>query len=70
MTSFALINRCGYCSNDPKIKTDIKTVGHGSNVTEYWVECSCGIRTISIDDYAQTRERCESGVVRIWNHNR
>ena len=64
------INPCNHCSNDPKLKSKQVSAGHGVNVTEFWIECSCGIRTISFDTYGQTDAVCKRHVTYIWNQKR
>ena len=46
------LNNCR-CGKEPKFKRQNRSLGgwNEGSVTDIWIECDCGLRTISFDDY-------------------
>lgn len=69
MIDIALLSTCKQCGRPPTIKTEWVVHGHGDTTRDaVYVECSCGMRTRTIDGYMapSVRERRKIAI-QIWN---
>jgi C4-type Zn-finger protein len=61
------LNKCNKCGSKPKFESKDRQIGHNESVTEWWVECECGIRTKAVEGYYGDDLECQQKAAIQWN---
>jgi hypothetical protein len=57
------------CGRKPCFTRSMENAGMGPRISAWSIECECGMKTVSIDEYSLNENECKIKLVKIWNHN-